>query len=89
MKGREIKICFYLSYLLKRKSENNKRGVTRIKKRVLEYKPTGHRHLQTVEKVQKLEKKNKKKKTSLSLTRQRTRPIVSKTHPLRSRRECL
>ena len=62
MKGREIKICFYLSYLLKRKSENNKRekkkrGVTRIKKRVLEYKPTGHRHLQTVEKVQKLEKK--------------------------------
>ena len=93
MKGREIKICFYLSYLLKRKSENNKRekkrGVTRIKKRVLEYKPTGHRHLQTVEKVQKLEKKKKKKKTSLSLTRQRTRPIVSKTHPLRSRRECL
>ena len=42
--------------------EKKKRGVTRIKKRVLEYKPTGHRHLQTVEKVQKQEKKNKKKK---------------------------
>ena len=78
MKGREIKICFYLSYLLKRKSENNKRekkkrGVTRIKKRVLEYKPTGHRHLQTVEKVQKLEKKNKKKK-NLTFSHKTTHP---------------
>lgn len=59
--------------------EKKKRGVTHIKKRVLDYKPTGHRHLQTVEKVQKLEKKNKKKKPHF-LSQDNAPALLSQRH---------